>query len=65
MEPIMKRRPVNTYELRALCPTCPGQRLLKFTGTQLLSYPPMYPHECQTCGYSTNLDAIYPKIEWY
>lgn len=64
MQPIIVRNELATYRARALCPVCTEPRELRFGGVQLACYPPLYPHECQTCGYTTNLDHQYPRIEY-
>lgn len=46
---------ICTYD----CDEC-GEKM-KFMGTQLLSYPPMYPHECEN-GHTANLYDAYPIV---
>lgn len=64
MEPVMKKRPVDTYEVEAMCPNCPEGRVLKAKGFMYPTLPPMYPHACLTCGYTVNLSFRYPRIEY-
>lgn len=57
MKEVMKK--VETHRVYAFC-ECGG--LLTFTYLTLATVPPMYPHECASCGNKENLSAIYPKV---
>jgi len=47
---------------RVLTGTCGGE--LVFQNITLTMNPPMYPHTCNQCGRTENLDAVYPRIEY-
>lgn len=32
------------------CPEC-GEKVFRFTGTVLTTYPPMYRYDCKKCGW--------------
>jgi len=55
---------VKTYRVDAQC-DCGGKMV--YGGICLTSFPPQYPHKCETCGNVENLDHSYPchrtKIE--
>lgn len=52
---------VNSYEVKYYC-RC-GEEMT-FTGRSLMSYPPQYPHKCDTCGSIQNLKNKYPMMKW-
>jgi len=54
---------VMTYRVKAYCTKkdCRGE--MRFTGSSLLTSPPMYTHRCEVCGSSENVYKMYPIIE--
>jgi len=57
---ILKKRLVETYEVRAYC-ECGGELLP--TGQCYTTYPPQYPHVCGICGMQTVLWEVYPTTK--
>lgn len=57
------RKIIRTYEVDMQCDNC-GVGQMRSNGTQLLSYPPKYPHVCNNCGYKENYSKSYPSIEY-
>lgn len=53
---------VRSFRATVYCPR--DDEELEATGYMLTSAPPQFPHKCQRCGYSVNLDASYPRIEY-
>jgi hypothetical protein len=44
------------------CDKC-GEGFMRYTGVMLSSYPPLYQHRCNKCGYGTDYRETYPHIE--
>lgn len=58
-----KRVPINYFLVSAYCGNeyCHGN--LIFGGMALMSDPPQYPHRCEYCGKTQNLNDVYPRTE--
>jgi predicted Zn-ribbon and HTH transcriptional regulator len=54
------RREVKQYSIDAVCPEC-KDGLMKPTGLSYHSWPVLYPHRCQECGYKEDFSVIYPR----
>ena len=58
----------RTYELRAvgvdyLCDAC-GDGVTVATGLMLPTDPPKWPHQCNKCGHTANLEQKYPTVRF-
>ena len=53
---------VKTYMVNKQC-DCGG--IFEYTeGFTLATYPPQYPHKCNSCGKSETFNHIYPILEY-
>ena len=52
--------PVKVFNRYAKCALCGGE--YRPTDVVCMSIPPQYPHRCDKCGHTINLDECYPKI---
>ncbi len=57
-----KETEVRSVRVALEC-NCGGN--MKFTGTELTSYPPQYPHKCEKCGKTKNVRGkTYPYTKY-
>jgi len=54
-------RNVNVQQADEKCPVC-GNGYMRPTGITLLSDPPQFPHQCNSCGYKQTYSVRYPYI---
>lgn len=57
---MIKKVEVQVFEERLYCDKC-GEKM-NHTGAVLCSYPPKYPYECPSCGWSTTSTTRYPNV---
>ena len=60
-----ERNEVKIVKVDFKCPQCPDGHL-RPTGTVLTSYPPQYPHMCDSvnCDYGQTFSLTYPYIDY-
>ena len=56
------RQKVELYRVNLTCPICKEGYMFP-TGIVLTSIPPLHQHQCNSCGYITNLEAKYPYYD--
>lgn len=54
-----RKEEVKSYTVRMYC-KCNGEMIP--TGEVLMSYPPKYPHLCNSCGVKQTFDRKYPYV---
>ena len=53
---------VKTFRIELQCDECDG--IMSHNGIVLTSNPPLFPHECDKCGYRKNVRGIkYPYLK--
>ena len=57
------RQLVKTFRVRMVCPKC-GEGFMEPGDVVLTTYPPLYPHTCDHCGYIDSYRVMYPYIEY-
>lgn len=55
----ISEKEVKTFSQTIKCPQC-GEDL-KWSGMELTSNPPWYPHSCPQCNYCVNLRSAFPR----
>ena len=53
---------VKVFEVKMQCEKCNGE--MEQSGNILLTNPPLYPHNCNKCGYAENYRIQYPNIAY-
>ena len=57
MEMVAESKILVVYQT---CDKC-GEGIMERDGNEVFaSYPPLYPHKCDKCGYKTNYHVSYP-----
>jgi len=62
MSELKKEVLVKTFKSNYYCDECFDEEI-KYTGEMLMSYPPLYVHQCPKCKKRYNLRKNYPVIE--
>lgn len=57
----VESKQVETREEDYKCDTC-NEGHMRPTGMTLTSYPPQYPHICNSCGIAKTFRVTYPRI---
>lgn len=57
----VESKQVETREEDYKCDTC-NEGHMRSTGMILTSYPPQYPHICNSCGAAKTFRVTYPRI---
>lgn len=55
--------PVQAVQVDYVCDEC-GEGKMRMLNTQLLTYPPQYPHRCTYCYAEKTFRVGYPYIEY-
>lgn len=53
--------PKQVVSVDYICDKC-GEGTMVFEGIILMSYPPRYPHICNSCSHSQTFKVKYPTI---
>lgn len=58
------RKLINSKLVEYQCDECGDGKMLP-TGNIFTSYPPLYEHKCNNCGFITNFRVQYPHVEYF
>ncbi len=59
----LTQSPLRPIQVDRVCDKC-GEGRMRPTGVALASYPPLFPHKCESCGAIDTFRQQYPTLRY-